>query len=42
MRGKSDFTYDNEFDEFALGHHIFLDHNLNDESNFDASYTVTI
>ena len=42
MRGKSDFTYDNEFDEFALGHHILHDHHLNDKLDFDASYTVTI
>ena len=31
MCGKPDFTYDNESDEFALGHHIFHDHHLNDE-----------
>ena len=42
MCGKSDFTYDIESDEFTLGHHIFDDHLLNDELDFDASYTVAI
>ena len=34
--------YDQDSDEFALGHHLFSDHGLNHRDDFDKNYSVSI
>ena len=37
-----DKEYDKNSDEFALGHHLAVDHNLKQRGDFDLSYSISI